>query len=359
MEIKTAIYAAILTGSLAFLTYFGSSCGSSKDLPTPEKQTLREAVFPFGGAISPEFLKNDTQYRELAAREFSSITAEYVMKMTAISRGKDVYDFAAADEIIDFARKNKMRVHGHTLVWYRETPEWLKNYTGTREDFIMLLEKYIKAVAGHFKGKVVSWDVVNEALLDDGSIRIEENIWYQKIGLEYIEIAFRAAHKADPDALLFYNEYGQEYSKVKSDAVNKLMDELIEKRVPIHGIGLQMHTNANINDLQLKQAVRDAGAKGLKVHISELDVQTNMENNSDYVFTEESALKQKEVYRWATEAMMELPANQRFGITFWGVTDQYSWRWLYEGIPDKVLPFSEKYEHKPGYKGILEGLKEK
>lgn len=321
------------------------------ELPKLDISNLREAPFKFGGAININALKNDEKYREIVVREFSSITAENAMKMTVISKGQGVYDYTDADYLVDFAIQNNMRVHGHVLIWYNSTPNWLNLFSGTKEQWKALMKQYIQDVVTHFKGKVLSWDVVNEAIMDDGTYR--PCVWLTNIGTEYVELAFQYAHEADPDAILFYNEYGTEYSHTKNVAISKMLDALIDKGVPIHGIGMQMHTDIDKKENQLKYAIRTAAARNLKVHISELDVAVNPNENEDITFTDELAKKQQTTYRYITEGMMDVPADLQFGITFWGVTDNYSWR--YEN-PDWVLPFSSQYEKKAAYDGILQGL---
>lgn len=323
----------------------------SNEIPKLNIDNLRESPLKMGAAVNITHLKNDAKYKEILIKEFSSITAENAMKMTVVSKGKGLYFFDDADYIVDFAKQNNMRVHGHTLIWYRETPAWIQSFSGNKEAWKTLMKEYIQDVVTHFKGKVTSWDVVNEVLLDDGTYR--PCVWLTNIGTEYIELAFKYAHEADPDAILFYNEYGQEYSHAKNVAINKLADELIAKNVPIHGIGLQMHTDINKLGGRIEYAVRAAAARNLKVHVSELDVSVNPDNIETLTFTDELAKKQQDIYRYVTKAMMDIPVELQFGITMWGVTDQYSWRY---SSPDWVLPFSKDYERKPAYDGILQGL---
>lgn len=321
------------------------------EFPKLDIPNLRQSPVKMGAAVSIEPLKNDAKYKEILINEFSSITAENAMKMSVMSKSKGVYDFDDADYIVDFAQQNNMRVHGHTLIWYRETPSWVNSFSGNKDAWKALLKEYIQDVVTHFKGKVESWDVVNEVILDDGTYR--PSVWLTNIGTEYIELAFQYAHEADPDAILFYNEYGQEYSHAKHVAINKLVDELLEKNVPIHGVGLQMHTDINKEESRIKYAIRAVASRNLKVHVSELDVSVNPDDEAGVTFTDDLAKKQQAMYRYVTQGMMEIPAGLQFGITMWGVTDQYSWRY---SAPDWVLPFSKDYTRKPAYDGILQGL---
>jgi len=328
-----------------------TTTSGNTELPKLDIDNLRESPLKMGAAVSIEPLKNDAKYREVLVKEFSGITAENAMKMTVISKGRKQYDFTDADYIVDFAVQNNMRVHGHTLIWYRETPSWVQSFSGNKEEWKALMKEYIQDVVTHFKGKVASWDVVNEVINDDGTYR--PSVWLTNIGLEYIDLAFKYAHEADPDAILFYNEYGQEYSHAKNVAINKLVDELLQKDIPIHGIGLQMHTDINKLEDRIKYAIRAAAARNIQVHVSELDVSVNPEDEDNVKFTENLVKKQQDIYRYVTQGMMEIPTDLQFGITMWGVTDQYSWRY---NAPDWVLPFSSNYERKAAYDGILQGL---
>lgn len=319
-------------------------------IPEDKIKSLKEAPYTIGAAVSVPYLKSDEQYRQLLVKEVNSVTAENAMKMVSLSTAKGRYRWDDADYLVDFALENNMRVHGHTLIWYSSNAWWIENsFSGTKEEWKAVMKEYIQDVVTHFKGKVVSWDVVNEAFNDDGTYR--PSIWYDNIGEEYIELAFRYAHEADPDAVLFYNDYGQEYDFVKIQAINAMADDLLERGVPIHGIGLQMHTNVNMSETNIRYAIKSV--QNLKIHISEFDVSVNPENDPEAVFTEELAERQKTIYKYASKAMMDVSDDLCYGITFWGITDKYSWR---KSIPDWMLPFDENYQKKPAYEGMMEAF---
>lgn len=344
-----------------FLSLAHTSC--SKDdgtapqgdgkLPELQIATLREAPVTMGAAVSVDALKTDEKYRDLVVREFTSLTGENAMKMDALAPAQGSYKWDDADYLVQFAADHGMRVHGHTLIWYRTEAWWLGQILSTdKEVWKGIMKTYIQDVVGHFRGKVASWDVVNEVFEDDGTMR--DCIWRRYIGDEYVELAFRYAHEADPDAVLFYNEYGQDYSFLKNQKVCEFARSLVEKGVPVHGIGLQFHTHTAQTEEHLKYAIRCAAALGLKVHVSELDVRVNDEGDPDRVFTEEDAAAQQAVYRYVAQGMMELPAEQCYGITTWGVTDAATW--LAEEHPDWPLLFDARYAKKPAYHGLLQGF---
>lgn len=311
--------------------------------------------FPIGAAVNVNLLKTNTKYRALVVKEFNSVTAENAMKFASLHPSADTYDWAEADYLVNFAVENGMRVHGHTLNWYKSLPAWVTNYQGTTAQWENLLKTHIQTVVGHFKGKVASWDVVNEAIADDGSYR--SSIWIDKLGTGYIARAFQYAHEADPDALLFYNDYGHEYGSTKRTAILKLVAELKASGVPIHGIGMQMHTRVTQSDLNLQNAISTAAATGLKIHISELDIALNPDNNMSMTYTEALADAQAKKYAAIVKAFNALPKAQQFGITTWNVTDGDSWIPGNYNRPDWPLPFNAQYEHKVAYQGILDGLK--
>jgi endo-1,4-beta-xylanase len=274
------------------------------------------------------------------------------MKMINLApSAKDRYAWADADYLADFAQANGIRVHGHCLVWHSSLPNWINTYTGTTEDWKALLRDYITTVVSRYRGKVASWDVVNEILTDDGAPR--STVWLQKIGWEYVALAFQAAHAADPDAVLFYNEYGQEYSLVKLAAINDTVKSLISRGVPIHGIGLQMHTNINQSAESVVNAILETARTGLKIHVSELDVALNRDKKTDYAVNTADLNTQKSRYRSIAAAIARVPENQNWGITTWGVGDADSWL---KDSPDYPLLFDDHYQRKSCHDGLLEGF---
>lgn len=339
---------------IAFTTCKGEKFESDNRIqgyPEAAIETLREAPYPIGAAISMGPLRNSEAYRQTVIQEMSSITAENAMKMNFISTGRGEYFWEDADYLVDFAAQNNLRVHGHTLLWYRHTPDWVSGFSGTKEEWIAIMREYIQAVVGRYRGKIASWDVLNEIILDDGTLR--PSVWLTNIGLEYIGLAFKFAHEADPNALLFYNDYGHEYSHNRRLATKQLADSLVNAGVPIHGIGLQMHTNTNRSIDDLRYAIMAAATTKLMVHVSELDVAVNPDQNPNATYTEALAARQQESYRAVAQAMLDLPEEQQFGITFWGVSDDNSFM---RDNPDWPLVFDSNYQRKSAYRGILQGI---
>ena len=325
--------------------------------PLPGSEVTLQSALPFkiGAAVNVSLLKSNTRYRALVVKEFNSVTGENAMKFSSLHPAENTWTWTDADYLVDFAAQNGKRVHGHNLNWYKNMPAWVTGYQGTTAQWEELLKIHIQTVVARYKGKVVSWDVVNEAFEDDGTYR--NSIWVQKLGTGYIARAFAYAHEADPDAKLFYNDYGNEYSANKRNAIINMVTTLKNSGVPIHGIGLQMHTQFAQTDANLQAAITTAAATGLLVHIAELDIAINTGNNPTLTLSTTLANQQAEKYKFIVKTYNAIPKAQQFGITTWNVTDADSWIPGNYSRPDWPLPFSAQYERKPAYQGILDGVK--
>lgn len=285
--------------------------------------------FPVGVAVAPGSLSGAQSI--LILKHFSSLTAENVMKPALIHPEEKRYNWDNADKIADFAVANGMLMRGHTLVWHNQTGAWMfKDASGNKvakDVLLSRLKDHINQVVTRYKGKVYAWDVVNEAIDDDDSKFYRETDWYKICGEEYIAKAFQWAHEADPDALLFYNDYNTEFAG-KRDKVYRLVKQLIDNGVPIHGIGIQGHWNINNpSEKELRDAIEKYSSLGLKIQITELDVSvygSNETNPADNVFTAQREQKQLEKYKMAFRVFRDYK-NTISGITFWNVSDKSSW----------------------------------
>lgn len=310
--------------------------------------------FPFGASINTTLLRNNAIYRAVAAHEYNSLTAENVMKMGPIHPGINTYNWVNADTLVNFAQQYNKRIHGHTLIWHQSLPGWVTNFVGDSAAWENLLKSHIQTVVSHYQGRLASWDVVNEAFNDDGTLR--NSIWLQRLGPDYIARCFRYAHEADPAALLFYNDYGHEYSAAKLNAIAALINTFKSNGVPVHGVGLQMHMNKNSSNNGIANAISVMVQTGLKVHISELDISMNPENNQSLTFTPALSQLQADKYKLVTRIYKNIPAAQQFGITTWNVSDADSWIPVTYNRPDWPLPFDSLYQKKLAYQGIIDGL---
>lgn len=339
------------------------SCSQNSYDNGKEKKNLKNAKTIIGAALKSKPLKTNGKYLELVDENIRSITPEVAMKMAGIwYKGNKEYYWDDCDYFVDFAEKHNMRIHGHCLIWHY-SPKWIHEFKGNREDWIALMKEYITTVVTRYKGRIKSWDVVNEAIDDKHNGLRENSVWYKNIGSDYIDLAFKFAHEADPDCLLFYNEYGSEQMPEKRDAIIRLVTDMKKRGIPINGVGTQMH----INLVECDRAKVEAGLKalastGLLVHISEFDGGVNKWRakesevlpTAELEFTPELAQRQKELYRDVANAYLELvPENQRYGITLWGLYDGDTWL---DYIPDWPLPFDKDLNPKPAYQGFIDVL---
>lgn len=301
-----------------------------------------------GTAVDMAALAADAPYRAKAASEFTSVTPENVMKWEVVEQERGTYDWAAADELVDFARANGQLVRGHTLLWHNQLPAWLTEGDFSADELRAILRKHITDEAGHFKGRIWQWDVVNEAFNDDGTLR--DSIWLRKLGPGYIADAFRWAHQADPKAKLFINDYNIEGVNAKSTALYDLVVELRKQRVPIDGVGIQGHLAVQYNaPHDIADNMKRFDDLGLETAITEADVRIPMPSDS----TKQEA--QAEGYDVLLRGC--LLTRHCTDFTVWGFTDKYSWvPDTFEGEGAANL-FDENYTAKPAYKALTQDLK--
>ena len=313
----------------------------------PARPELR--AVPQGSAVRLSELRADARYRDTFLREFDSLTPENELKMAALQPHRGRYDFAAADALVDFARRNGREVHGHALVWALSLPLWLVDtgaadnvsvrpapvvpgalgrgladhsttLTGLRgPELSSLMTAHIRTVMRHFAGSIVEWDVVNEPIADDGTL--SPSVWRRVIGAEYIDVALRAARAADPKAKLFINEYGVEGPGRKLEGLVGLVRDLQARGVPLDGVGLQTHTHIlGFHDqATIESTMRRFAAMGLEVQITEMDVGTSLLEGAGV----DRLARQAEAYGAAARACNAVRACTRF--TTWGFTDRLSW----------------------------------
>ena len=341
-------------------------------------------------------MRQDPRELEVLAREFNCITAENIMKWQYIHPQPELFNFDQADEFMAYAEKNGLAVVGHTLVWHSQTPDWLfKDETGnpvTRDVLIERMRKHIHTVVGRYKGRIKYWDVVNEAvdteMVEDKTLPLDkegkpqkkqvafyrDSPWRRIIGGDYIELAFRFAHEADPDALLLYNDFSLE-DKEKTLFVADMVRDLKAKGVPIHGIGTQGHWHLDYPSMEdLQSAIDILAATGVKISITELDVgvlpQADSHKGADINDRAELRdelnpytagapadvlARQAEKYKSIFEVLLRnRGAVER--VTLWGLSDKYSWLNNYpvRGRTDYPLLFDRNCQPKPAYFAIQE-----
>jgi GH35 family endo-1,4-beta-xylanase/peptidoglycan/xylan/chitin deacetylase (PgdA/CDA1 family) len=286
--------------------------------------------FLIGNVMSPA--ETGGSRFEYLSRHFNIITAENAMKPLSLQREKGVFTFEPADLMVNAVLAEGLKVHGHTLAWHQQSPEWM-NYEGiSRTEAIENLVTHAKTVAGYFRGRVISWDVLNEAIIDnpptpsDWRTSLRQSPWYKAIGPDYVEILFKAAREADPEARLYYNDYNLD-NQNKALAVFAMVRELNEKnpnpggRPLIDGVGMQGHYRLNTNTDNVRLSMERFISLGVELSITELDIQAG----SDSKQTGRQLIEQGVVYARLFTIFRDYAA--RIGrVTFWGLDDGASWR---------------------------------
>ena len=358
---RTKITPFVLLLSVCLATSCDST-SSNTEMPA-DQLTLQDvaglktvAPYPIGVATGTDKIIQ-AGHQAIINHAFNNITAEWEMKMNPISTGVSTYDWRRPDAIVNFAEENGFGVHGHTLIWHTTTPAWIQNYTGDDNAFEEAVERYITDVMTRYKGRVASWDVVNE-VFEDGSGALRQSEFQQRMGDDFVARLFEYAHAADPDALLFYNDYGTIWDSAKRQAMLNMVDDLLARGIPIHGVGLQMHITIDFPAISeivaTMQAISD---RGLKVHISELDVRVNPDGDISRLTTARSEAQKARV-KELIQAFNNLPEEHRFAVTMWGVRDSESWLINFWGNPEWPLLFDDLFNPKPAYVGFLEALQE-
>lgn len=347
-----------------------NGCGQQSGAPSEEKkERLKDyysGYFPIGVAVSPRALNTDEA--ALIKQEFNSMTAENAMKMGPIHPKENEYFWGDADSIIAFAQRNNMKMRGHTLCWHNQTPDWMfvdaQGDTVSKEVLLRRLKDHITTVVSRYKGKIYAWDVVNEVISDKADEFYRPSPWYQICGEDFIAEAFRYAHEADPQALLFYNDYN-EIDSLKRSKIIKMVSDLQAAGVPIHGIGLQGHwaVNEPTRD-QLEQTLADFAETGLTLQVTELDIsvypkehsarESRPEDENDD-FTAEKEQQQREVYAMCFE-LFRKHQQHLTGVTFWNISDRHSWldNFPVRGRKDYPLLFDQNLEPKEVYWEVVD-----
>ena len=252
--------------------------------------TLREAGLAKGVLMGSEFNlnhKDDATYEDIFGAEYAIGTAENACKWGAIRPSQDEYNLQPCIDHFKFALENTQEFRGHNLCWGQWNPKWLDDFSGSSEELDSILKDHITTVMqgvrkGADNAKILAWDVVNEAISDDSNEMFKSNAWYPKIP-DYVERAFKYARQADPDALLFYNDYNIVWDGKKTDHIVDMIKDFQEKKVPIDGIGMQFHVDAdaNLDRQKIASVIKRFGDLGLQVHITELDAKCSKCTSGD------------------------------------------------------------------------------
>jgi endo-1,4-beta-xylanase len=381
------------------------SIAGAADVPVTLKDAFKDH-FPIGTAVNRSMVTGGSAFRRsaeenakdvaLLKEQFNQITAENDMKWALIHprEGKEGYDFGPADAFVNFGLSNKMQLVGHTLVWHSQTPNWVfagtnpppvtatvntnqagrgrfgggfGRYNGpraSREEMLQRMREHIHTVVGRYKGKVMVWDVVNEALADgNGTNVLRNSLWLEIIGPDFIAKAFQYAHEADPEAVLRYNDYGLE-NPAKRKRLISLIKSLQAEKVPVHAIGSQAHVNVSTTFETMDQALTEMESLGLPIHITELDVNSaaggqrgfgaeiaNNAASTEGGLVSEADKKLADAYAEIFRAFLKHRDSVKM-VTFWGVNDAVSWR--RQGRP---LLFDGENKPKVAFDAVIEEAK--
>lgn len=370
---------ALLTGLLAALFIAGCDRPEPKSAANevPALKDVFDGAFLIGAAINPNhYFERDEQGAALVKRHFNTVTAENSMKWERIHPEPGRYDFENADQFVQFAEENGMFIVGHTLVWHSQIPSWVfedaEGNPVSRDTLLARMRDHIQTVVGRYKGRVHGWDVVNEALNEDGTLR--RTPFLEIIGEDYIRLAFQWAHEVDPDAELYYNDYSLE-NEQKRDGAVRLVKSLLDQGIPVTAIGTQGHFNLEWPSVELQEAAIEAFAEiGVKVHVTELDIdvlpRATPEQTADIARTAEMAEGLNPYAEALPDSVQELLARRYAElfdvylrhqdavdrVTFWGVTDGDSWKnnWPVPGRTNYPLLFDRAYQPKPAFHAIVD-----
>ena len=354
-------------------------------LASAQQPTLKDAYngcFLVGAALNPsQFTGENARQAALIKAQFDTISPENVLKWERVHPQPDKYNFGPSDQYVDFGQQNHMFIIGHTLIWHSQTPKWVfEDANGnpvSRKVLLKRMRDHIQTVVGRYKGRVNGWDVVNEVVSDDGTMR--QSPWMKIIGPDYIEKAFEYAHKADPKAQLYYNDYSLE-NEVKRKGALELVRKLKAKHVPITGVGLQDHVSLDWPTTeQLNTTIDDFGKLGMKVMITELDVDVlpwpTPQQTAD-VSLRVASNPQLNPYRDGLPDAVQQQLANRYAdlfrayashcgvvtrVTFWGVNDGDSWKngWPVRGRTNYPLLFDRNDQPKPAFNAVIEAAPKK
>lgn len=367
-----------LMGILIVTSLLISSCAqginkkkrSNVDSTTSLGETYKQ-YFPIGLAVAPHML-NDSIERAMILKQFKSVTPENVMKPERIHPAPDSFSWKEPDRLVNFATDNGIKIRGHVLVWHSQTPDWFfRDKEGkllSKEALLNRMKNYINTVVGRYKGKIYAWDVVNEAISDNPDEFYRQSLWYKICGEDYIAKAFEYAHKADPKAVLFYNDYNT-FLEPKRTKIFKMLKKLVNEGVPVGGVGMQAHWNVyEPSAKDIKETIDTFASLNLAVQLTELDISIfhaepksrDLRPNENVEYTDSlkhlQVLQYKNIFDVCREEKGKIT-----GITFWGLADNYTWLDNFPVHHRKNFPFlfDTAYKPKPAFWAVTKFKKEK
>jgi endo-1,4-beta-xylanase len=350
--------------------------GLAAQAQTPALKDVFKGYFHVGAALnSAQFEERDARAAAIIGAQFDTITPENVLKWQLVHPRPDAYAFDAADHYVAFGEKRHMFIVGHTLVWHSQVPDWVfRNDKGEpldRDGLLKRMHDHIQTVVGRYKGRIGGWDVVNEALNEDGTLR--QTPWLKIIGEDYLAKAFQFAHEADPSAELYYNDYSVENPAKRRGAV-ELIKKLKASGATVTAIGLQGHDKMEWPTIEEQDATILAFKElGIKVNITELDVDVlpaaSQQRTADVGLSVEAQAKLNPYSGGLPDAVQQALAHRYADlfavfckyrgtisrVTFWGVTDGDSWlnNWPVRGRTSYPLLFDRQGQPKPAFQAVI------
>ena len=332
---------------------------------TTLKNLSNDLNIVWGTSFRPDGI-NDTLYKKILAQQFNLIIPDYGMFMSHIQRKQGEWDFSTTDEIVEFGESFGMKIRGHALIWgydldryetgnWLPTPEWIHNSNFSREDMIRIMYEHIEKTMNRYGDRIREWIVVNEAVGNGQNTEMARNVWLEKLGEDYVELAIMYADKIAPNSVLILNDFNADYLGQNAHKVNNLYNytvKLLQKGVPVDGIGLQFHLTVGIDDPTVDDIVNNFiryQKLGLGVYITELDIKI-MEP-----VTQEKLMEQARLYSVIMKAVLESDACN--DITVWGYTDRYTW--IHNWAPGFNAPcmYDESINPKPAFNSVVETMK--
>ncbi len=354
----------------------GTEADSVKTIQSVHLKDAFKNKFLIGTALNTwQLTGKEPGAMEVAKQHFNSIVAENVMKSARIQPREGEYNFALADQFVEFGEQHDMHIHGHTLIWHSQAPDWFfEDQNGdpvSPEVLKQRMKDHIYVVVGRYKGRVHSWDVVNEAIEDDGTYR--ESKFYEILGEDFVKLAFQYAHEVDPEAELYYNDYSMANPRKRAGVV-EMVKKFQKEGVPVHGIGMQGHIGLNYPDInEFEKSIEAFGALG-KVVISELDLSvlpspwgdTGAEISQNFEYEDKmnpfpdglpEEVEQQFTKRYIDFFKLFLKHQDKISrVTLWGVNDRNSWKnnFPVRGRTDYPLLFDRQNKPKPVVKELIE-----
>ncbi|KAF9691685.1 hypothetical protein EKO04_010210 [Ascochyta lentis] len=349
MHISSIVASLALAGSVL------AAPSTSKPKETSLYKAFRDRGRNFIGTALT--IRDEPAEPKIIDQDFNSVTPENAMKWESTEPSRNNFTFAGGDQVVAFAKKYDQQIHCHTLVWHSQLPTWVSGGGFDNKTLISIMENHIKNVAGRWKGACTRWDVVNEALNENGTYR--SSVFLDTIGEAYIPIAFRLAAKYAKGSKLYYNDYNLEYNGAKTEGAARIVRLVKSYGLRIDGVGYQAHLaseptatapGAVPDQATLVAALKATSDLGVNVVYTEIDVRMNTPATPEKLATQAKA--------WERIARSCIAVKRCEGMTVWGISDKYSWIPGVFKTEGAALLWDEEYRKKPAYAGFLKGIRE-